>query len=1292
LLDNLDGLPDEVLRLLASEFRLLRDDMLSGEFRAGLRVVFFGAMKLHYLSAGDLSPLSGVVDKIDLQDLSPEQVAAAFPFRNSGPIPDEEVMRLLVAETSGHPHLVQVLGAQLVGREVSAESILAAAKSWSAKCVEGRDSDPCFQDIVASLERDPRAFDVVRRLLEHSEPAPRPHGAADLAVMSGAVSSQGEAFAFRGRMLERALGRYLDAVRKGDYCCLHGDWEQAQEYYSQVAASSLRQRRNVRFGTSKRTLMDLYRGLEQRLTQFHFLREAEEFVAATGKCFFGADKTTLWRHLPGQASAEPVVLTDDAVAPSDESSKLAAAATRNHTAFTLRGNLGVVQGIGSDPELTRWAFQLEYADGLPEGWVGDNLRYVEPTLYSILNQARRREEGARREREQQTFVHEIVLQLQRARQVDKAFSLIVTGVTERLGYECAQLSLVFPKEGLLRAVESSGAFAKIKDRTVRDLQGPDILARIIRSRMPKIVDDCADPASDCEPESIEISRLKSQIAIPLLVDKAAIGILQVGDTRKKRAFADEDLARLQLLADAAAIAIQVAGERENLELALTAVGDAMVVVDSDDIAVSCNSEYSDVFGTRVGERAPLTRVSSTNSTPLVQLAFRRGRPLQTIREAGGRRYIVTAAGRQDAFGRYSGGVEVVDTKSPLYGLTETLSQLLELSQEEQLGQTVVDCLRTHFRYPRVRFYRADTDGSRMASAWCSGMPSRISERFHGAEFTYTRDPGEHAGDGFECLRHGAPVIVVRPQFAERDLPIGKITNDTQHRRVLVLPEEDLLFMDELDKRDVTEWMEVPVGDISSPIGKLSIDHKGRDTTFGLEDLEMMDFFSRWVVRAMTRVRDLQRAKGVSLAADDVRHLGKFAGLETVTFHFLLHVTMEGGVNLNRAAVFLRRPHSEEVVGFLCHGAANGKEFEEACKVIPEGDRRDFIERLSLAGPTEQEQERVERLRTLTISKDPFGDPLSQALAHQRTIHIKNAQVHLLKFYDLLQWEPAREAIICPLVFGGECEGLLYADRAYLVHGVGHQEDRKTLESLAIQLAAAAQSSRLADQLRHQILGLSHTTLAPMVAIKGMAEALIPSVRDDEQLRFLKLIAAEADRGADTLRRTLHLAKVSAGTLRLQTDMCDICRLLRDRIDPYCALLEADHIIVSDEISSEPIHADIDAALLGSAFAELAANALIALRMCRTSPEGRFFHFECSRTGGAICRVVFENSGPLIPVELRPRVFDAFVSGTGGTGIGLFLVARIVQLHGGVICYEVTPHQTSRFVLSIPTCASEGATR
>jgi signal transduction histidine kinase len=117
---------------------------------------------------------------------------------------------------------------------------------------------------------------------------------------------------------------------------------------------------------------------------------------------------------------------------------------------------------------------------------------------------------------------------------------------------------------------------------------------------------------------------------------------------------------------------------------------------------------------------------------------------------------------------------------------------------------------------------------------------------------------------------------------------------------------------------------------------------------------------------------------------------------------------------------------------------------------------------------------------------------------------------------------------------------------------------------------------------------------------------------------------------------------------------------------------------------------VDAGLLGAAIAELAANALSAIRTSGVRRDDRYFLVRCQEdAAGWGTMITIENSSRPVPASVRERIFEPFISGTGGTGLGLSFVAyAVVQLHKGSVKYEPIGETASRFILRIPNQVEE----
>lgn len=1312
IIDNLDSLPDQVLRLFAAELRRLKNEIDFQSARQRLHLILLGELKLHELTSPH-SPLDTIIRIVRMGDLNSDQSADLLSRSLGVSDLDGCTATALFEETNGHPHLVVGLGDRLRQQHMapSEETIRTVAEDWIAESMSVADPDSnCFARIVEYLEHDHDSFDVVTSMLDEPANAPsKPNGLRYL--MCGAVSMTQDRLIFRGNMIRESLARYFDPLRRADYAALHGRWQTAAEKYRLIPAQDIRDRRLQGTALFRRRIMDLLWNVSPYSMRHRSMSQAVDFVIESGHHFFGADQVLLWQqskkseptHIVGRF---PAVNGEHNNIPDHDHHDLLDVAIRRNETLTLLNNQGVICGIGEATATSRWALELRFEHGLPDGeWFRDGLHNLEPLVFMILDRARQREADQARLDAQRTLIHEIALKILPARSAEEVFQLIIDGVKDRLGYECAQLCLVFPDEQKLRGVKTNGVFDRIQSLTVRDLNSDDPLAVVVRTRETRIVDDCDDETQKCDRDAASKAGVKSFVAVPMIDEGQVVGVVQVGNTQRTKAFTPADADVLQLLADDAAVAIRLARARERTSKILDASGTAMAFVSTQGRIDYCNDLYREFFQVEPQQPTPL-QTEQDPKEPLVRLAFQRNKSVTTVRERENRNYLVTAIATQDSFGRYAGGIEVVGTRNPVLGLSESLREMFTLAERRKLEQAIVNCLVQRLGYSRARLYKADRPDL-LVSSCSSGHSPEATDWFASGKGTLQRDSAKSIGDGFECLRHDRPLIFVNQSLNTDSpyLPLGQLREDAQHRPVVAVDLTQIPYTHELEKDDLQEWVDVPLGTLSQPLGKLSVDLKDSVRQLGIEDLEILALFGRWASDALNRVITLERVQDQAKYIRDARVAGDRRGLEAMAWDFLLNVTLEGGPGFNRAALFLKSPRSGLIEGFLCHGAADDNKWKAALEQLPSviNDRRQFLTEARAkqlaANDQPEEHERIRVLREMVIQESDTHFDFAAVIREKAPRKLQTSSADLQRLYDQLQWQPANEALVCPLLQDGECEGLVYVDRVFSKTSIT-DDDAESLESLGSNLAMIVRPLQLAEQLRSQILAVSHSTISPAAAIRGLAEGLKPKLTDPKQRQLLDLITAEAQRSADLFRRLLRAAAGDAFGFAPQIKLSNVASILRQRLRPYQLLLEGEAIRVDIE-APESLNAEVDPILIGDVFAELAANARTAILRPNdpeapqhteeshpvetfATPQRRQLRIQAEiQESSTRCRITFENTGPAIALESQSKIWDRFVSSSGGTGIGLWFVKEIVSLHRGSISYRSTPEGLSVFSLELP---------
>jgi len=213
--------------------------------------------------------------------------------------------------------------------------------------------------------------------------------------------------------------------------------------------------------------------------------------------------------------------------------------------------------------------------------------------------------------------------------------------------------------------------------------------------------------------------------------------------------------------------------------------------------------------------------------------------------------------------------------------------------------------------------------------------------------------------------------------------------------------------------------------------------------------------------------------------------------------------------------------------------------------------------------------------------------------------------------------------------------------------------------------------------------LGHELRNPLSAISSAASLIgLPGVSVDGVARARKIIQRQSQHLGRIVDDLLDLSRAMSGKIRLARAPLDLASLVTSCLETYRATgRSTDYELVQD---LDPGWVDGDATRLEQITSNLIDNALKY-----TPPGGRIEVRTWTENEDVVLSV--RDSGVGIAPDLLPHVFDIFVQGSstldraqGGLGIGLSLVRRLAELHGGAIAAESKgPGGGSTFTLRLP---------
>ncbi len=247
---------------------------------------------------------------------------------------------------------------------------------------------------------------------------------------------------------------------------------------------------------------------------------------------------------------------------------------------------------------------------------------------------------------------------------------------------------------------------------------------------------------------------------------------------------------------------------------------------------------------------------------------------------------------------------------------------------------------------------------------------------------------------------------------------------------------------------------------------------------------------------------------------------------------------------------------------------------------------------------------------------------------------------------------------------------------------GEDEVGRLAEAFNQMAAEVSKSQRMMKDL---LANVSHELKTPLTSIQGFSEALLDgAIKSDEEFRESgRIINEEATRMRALVDDLLLLSQIESGEMSMQHTHVDLAALLERTLERFqWAIRDAG---IQSGISVErvpPVHGD--ERRLEQVFSNLVENAV------RHTPPGGVITVSAATARNGDVSVSVHNTGSVIPPEDLPRVFERFFQVDrararkgGSSGLGLAIVAEIVEAHGGKVRAVSNDARGTEFIVTLP---------
>lgn len=261
----------------------------------------------------------------------------------------------------------------------------------------------------------------------------------------------------------------------------------------------------------------------------------------------------------------------------------------------------------------------------------------------------------------------------------------------------------------------------------------------------------------------------------------------------------------------------------------------------------------------------------------------------------------------------------------------------------------------------------------------------------------------------------------------------------------------------------------------------------------------------------------------------------------------------------------------------------------------------------------------------------------------------------------------------------------------------HKERKSAREAVALtarlresqeQLKQALEQAESASVAKTNFLSnMSHDIRTPMNALIGYTKMLKPRLKDEELLGYVDKMEKSGKLLLSIINHVLDMARIESGRMEVNEVYTRVGVDVEELVSVFSVEAKKKNIRLLTSVQVEHGHIMADITKIREILSNLISNAI------KYTPEGGTIEFNtrelpCSRPGYACIQAEVADNGMGMSKEYLPTLFDAFtrernttVGKISGTGLGMAIVKKLVDMQGGTIEVESELGKGSRFIVT-----------